>query len=740
MRKVGKIPNPCLSFNTCQHNGRTFHVSADGEKKLCIGELILGEEARYVHVATGVSCKLGYVWRMACCSFGQYILVMTGKEGANRPSSSDDDSRSSVTSQSSSMSSTLSSEREQDFVEVEGSQDDSDESGTSDWSESGSVTSSDDQGNSDSSHSSEQPAGNTLKAGKEYVVFAALVEVDEGPLDASTLHATELTVEGDKEWSDTPYLCSVSDSRALLYFNDQGDMWYCDVTARTLTMKKLKTRIPDTGGFNNLPLHLPDGRLLVTEGWYPYDKGIIVITPGEVPAFEKIGEIPGQPRYWTSTVLIGGRFMVGFGGLNDSRPGDIWIFDFQTRRGSAVTSEGEWHPPDILVPLVVQGGTLYLADGPIYSISLQALSELIQDIDVQAAFQTSLGLEPRRYPPIEQEACDFPGMHDLGGYFPGYLSYNTIDHEGRVFHFSQEQKKLCVTEIILGPRLKVRSINTGIDCEIDEDQFISCCSFGDKILVIAGSALYHAAFCALVSIGSGDLSKESIHIEEKVVQQPDKWAAWQSLAQISETEVWIRERCAIGIWVLEIKGQEVNKKIHPLRDVAVNEFRIGPLRVPGGRLLGMGGGFKSKDIALINPADQFSIEEIGNLLNKREHGVSVVLLKERFVIGFGGYNGVEYQDDMWIFDMQTHITSAVRKEGDWPPTDPSLSMVVRGQALYALGGGDTTNARYLSFEALSCLIEKSDMRYAFRLSVGVQFPSNKELKRNTIMKCIHLCL
>jgi len=50
-------------------------------------------------------------------------------------------------------------------------------------------------------------------------VFAALVDVDGGPLSKSTIHITEFATVGDTEWLCDPHLCSISESRAVLRFD-----------------------------------------------------------------------------------------------------------------------------------------------------------------------------------------------------------------------------------------------------------------------------------------------------------------------------------------------------------------------------------------------------------------------------------------------------------------------------------------------------------------------------------------
>jgi len=298
MRKVGPTPLEFRSYNTCKHQERVFSFSSD-HGKLVVTEAILGKETRCVRVTTELDCNKGGDSCIACCSLGQHMLVIAGK---------DED------------------------------------------------------------------------------MSAALVSVDEGQMTESTTHITALIVESKKEWLDWPYLCPVSENRALLYFNWWDSMWYCDIKDQALTVKKLATRMPSVYGFCTVPLRLPDGKLLVA-GAFPYSNDITLISCGEELKFEKVGEIPGERRYLASTVLIKERFVVGFGGWNgNGYLRDLWIFDLQTYKASPVTRDGEWHSADQLVPLVAHCDTLYLLRGQSNSISFSKLASLIQDATIRSAF------------------------------------------------------------------------------------------------------------------------------------------------------------------------------------------------------------------------------------------------------------------------------------------------------------------------------------------------------------------
>jgi len=575
-------------------------------------------------------------------------------------------------------------------------------------------------------------------------VLAALVDIDEGPLSEATIHITELTVEGDKERFMGPYLSPVSENQALLYFCWQTGMWYCEVTDRTLTIRKLEKKMPKKKGFDTLPLRLPDGRLLVT-GLHSCSKDITLISCYREPCFPKIGEIPGEKRCGASTVLVGKRFVVGFGGVRSgTNLADLWIFDLQTRRGSSVAKEGDWRAPGNQISLAVQGDTLYLMGGwelhSVHSISLQTLSELIRDVDIQEVLQFALGLEPRPHPAIRQNSAAFVGMRDLGGGFPDYYSHNTVDHRGRVFHFSQYQKNLRITEIFLGPWMKMRTVDTDVDCKAEHDEYISCCSCGDKILVIAGRWRGDDMFCALVTIDPGVLSKESIHFEGKRLIGWERYNDAPYLAQISENEVWASFDCSDEIWTGKFNGNELVMTKHPNQPSMIKGFSAPPLRLRDGRFLEAGTKPESAALVLITPGEQFSFEKIGELPWKGRENVSTILIGGRFAVGFGGCASKYCIEKMWVFDLQTYKVSLVKQMGEWRPAVSWPVLLVGDQTLYIIGGDEPTSAHSLSLAALSRLIQLTAVRAVFRLWLGIPLLPNEELGRTVTQSYLLFCL
>lgn len=239
-------------------------------------------------------------------------------------------------------------------------------------------------------------------------VLAVLVAVGPGRLSAETIFVTELTVTGLLEWVDCPYLCRVSDRRALLCFHNNEPMWYCTIVGGTLEAQKLQKQMPASGRFCGCPLRVSDGKVLVA-GSFPLSKDIVMITPERNITFDTVGSVPGVARGWTSTVLLGDRFVAGFGGRSDMLHNDLWIFDLRTCKSSPVDQQGDWHPATSWVSLAVRDNFLYLIGGDtttiICSISFDTLSDLIQNEDIRGAFKSAFRQLPQCPSDYERLAC-----------------------------------------------------------------------------------------------------------------------------------------------------------------------------------------------------------------------------------------------------------------------------------------------------------------------------------------------
>ena len=110
----------------------------------------------------------------------------------------------------------------------------------------------------------------------------------------------------------------------------------------------------------------------------------------------------------------------------------------------------------------------------------------------------------------------FPPMRKVGDVREGFDSSNTCQHRGRVFNFIPSDGKLLVTEAILGDGVEVVEVQTGVECNTGDEDYICCCSLGDKLLVMAGEAREVSAF--LVEVGDGRLSGDTVHVTPLAVE------------------------------------------------------------------------------------------------------------------------------------------------------------------------------------------------------------------------------
>lgn len=196
-------------------------------------------------------------------------------------------------------------------------------------------------------------------------VFAYLVDVDEGELTESSLHITPLAVSGAKAWPAYGFLQQITTSQALLTFAVSSGMWRCcvDESALTMEMTKLPATVPDRQGFMSLPTLLPDGNYLVV-GSGEGSRNITKFSLGDKIKFKTVGKIPGLPRHSVPTILVEGRFLIGFGGWSKVRDSsDLWVFDTVTGKTTDIKQEGNWHPADFHSILAVKNGVLYILSG-----------------------------------------------------------------------------------------------------------------------------------------------------------------------------------------------------------------------------------------------------------------------------------------------------------------------------------------------------------------------------------------
>lgn len=666
MKKIEEKVWALGSCSTCQHKKRVFHAFLNGGK-LFIAEVILGDGVRCVAVQTRVDRGETDYRCVACCSFGEHILVMTGKKGN---------------------------------------------------------------------------------------VFAALVDVDEGTLGEGTVHITALAVSGDKHWTTFPHLCQAGESRVLLFFEWLNDVRYCDIADTTLEIKRLDVEVPAKFGFSVTPIRLPDGKLLVA-GADSDSPAIIQISCDGNPQFEKVGVIPGAARRRASSVLVRDRFVVGFGGQGDCYLDDLWIFDLQTCRSSIVWEKGEWTRSLNSLVVILQDDVLYILDYKAHSITLQALSELIDDDEIRDTFCAVLGLPSiSRYVPPPREIFDLSNMKKLAGSVP-VKPYNIVQYKGRILHFSISRKELVVSEVIFfGRRVKLVPVCTGISAFGNK---ICCCLLGKRILVISGrektancqddaensrgirsylgSGILKKAkmFAALVDVDEGRLSKETVHTTVLKVDGAMKWPGLPYLSQVEESRALLLFRWQRSMLYCDVVENTLLIRMLKTQMPPRHDFDVFPIRLSKGKVLAVGTNSKSIDIVQISCDKRLQFEKVGGMRGRASTSPSSILIGDRILMGLrecdNDFNG------FWIFDIKTGRNSRVGRKGEWPPENELVPLVIQNDILYLLG--ETTSC--ISLAAIAGLINEEKLRRDFSWQIGLPFTPSSYFVWKNFRRYIPLC-
>lgn len=579
-------------------------------------------------------------------------------------------------------------------------------------------------------------------------ICALLLKVDEGKLISGAVHVTSLTVTGEQAWEVPSFLCQVTETRALLCFLKTNRLLYCDLIGNGLVLKLLNTKAPVSWKCKPSVICLSDRQLLMT-GLSSRSTDISLIVCEDEPRFERLGDIPGLPMQKSSIVLLKNRFVVGFGGDEHTRFTELWIFDVQTRASSFIWEKGDWTLENNSV-LVAGDDTLFLIGYGVHSITFQALSELIDNIAVRAAFCNAFGFSlASKYTLPSAMRPLLSGMESISVELPG-TPCNTVQLNGRLFHIRLSENELLLSEVVFyEKRARLITVGTGV---FMGNMAVGCCAFGDQILVM--SAQESAAdgaekseragdcdegsgaskpgqvhtttkvFAALIIVQKGQLSKETFQFSQLSVTGDEEWLGLPYLCQVSKNRVFLHFYNESDMWYCDISCDTlILRKLKTSMPTRFG-FCVLPIYLSEGKLLVAGAYPESTDITLIICEDEPRFERVGTMLGAPRVSTSTVLFMERFVIGCGGATNVrrghkftllEWINSLWIFDLQTSRISGVRKAGDWCCTGEDILLVIREGILY-LFGVDNGGSRILSLAVLGALIEDDEVRAAFRSS------------------------
>lgn len=275
---------------------------------------------------------------------------------------------------------------------------------------------------------------------------------------------------------------------------------------------------------------------------------------------------------------------------------------------------------------------------------------------------------------------------------------------------------MIVTEAILGDQVEFVNIDTKMPCHVNADVLIGCCALGNRILVMAGSG--NDVFAVRVSVRGGKLSRETLCVTALAVEGSVGWTGFPFLCRISESRAFLHFSNNAHMWYCDLVGERViAKRLAALMPPKWSFFNL-PIPISDGKTLVAGAWPPSTNILLLSHGDTLQSKRVGSIPGGARRSVSTVLLKDRFVVGFGGFNWDRF-DDMWILDLQTSGCSRVRAKGKWHPKDDLVALAVTGDALYLLGGWATKSAYSISIISFSRLIRDWRVKLAFCSSMGL---------------------
>jgi len=548
---------------------------------------------------------------------------------------------------------------------------------------------------------------------------AFLVRVRDGDLTVANISFSPLVVQGGLERQEQPFLCRLSRNSAFLHFGNRGFAWRCHIVRNTLTIQNFGVDLSLAQRLDAVPAYVEGDKLLVA-GSNPASTDITLISSGWKIDFRTVGTIPGPPRSQASITLLGGRFLLGFGGRKgDAEFTDLWIFDQDTQRASIILEKGDWSPYREYACILESGGVIYIFGGrvenAVHAITLRALSELIYDDAIRNDLCMMFGLPavPLRIPVIPAP-CTSLGMKIAGGEFRTVASYNTVQCGDRVFHFTQENGKLAVSEILFGQVLRGLSVNTYVDCKTDDSECIGCCRFNDEVLVMAGSSSRPSkgtdpeVFATLVSVEQGNLSRETLHINELTVAgAPVPWSQHPYLVQVSEHSSWLSFYDGDEVWVCDVQDGTMTLHQAQFRLPSPNGFGAPLVRLQDRTLLAAGGHPPKSDIFRISIGEPPRFERVGTMPGMARWRVSLIAVGAQILVGFGGEsNGPA--GDFWVFDLGTRVaapaTVSVSRAADWHPGASGAFLALWNGTLYIIGGYPHAPARSVSLFSLAAMV------------------------------------
>lgn len=288
-----------------------------------------------------------------------------------------------------------------------------------------------------------------------------------------------------------------------------------------------------------------------------------------------------------------------------------------------------------------------------------------------------------------------------------FHSLDTCLYKGRIFHFSTTGGKLTVTEVFLDDWGRFVSVRTDLD---SPSLSIACCAIGSRILVMSGND--SNVFGFLLRIDDGELMKTSIQAETLSVSGNISWGRPFFLHSVSDTRVFLYFHEESRIWCGELAAHAI--KLRSLTKILSPHMALcsPPVALPSGEFLVAATCQDKNGMHIVSVSRTCALRRVGSVPRGRAFGASALLVRERFLVGFGGTNVFS---NCWILDTHTSRRSFAwcdRRptfEGCWP------FLLARGDVLYLLG----RKLHSLTIRQLSESIYDKELRGDFCFAIGL---------------------
>lgn len=279
-----------------------------------------------------------------------------------------------------------------------------------------------------------------------------------------------------------------------------------------------------------------------------------------------------------------------------------------------------------------------------------------------------------------------------------------------------------MAEILLRGAPVFPVVQLGVNCKVTDDAFISCSVLGESILVMAGRGRKVCA--ALVRVAGGPLVEGSCSVTELTVKGRIGWHREPFLAGFSERQALLYFAGQRNLWRCTVNGTDLVLEELATRSPPRYGFVTVPLCLPEGKLVVAGSLPCSTDITVISLGEEPVFQKASTIPTVKASHVSTVLVRDRFLIGFGGLCGLpellgRCQDDLWIADLRTGLSSGVRRKGAWHPRAYLTPLAVQGDVLCLLGGSVTRAISSIPLSVLASLILNPRVRRTFRAVLNI---------------------